>query len=66
MTILLEHPIEDKPKKSGHCMIKDSSTTPYWAFYNQVEDKWLCLHTNKQLTHWYEEITLPDDTIIAI
>lgn len=64
MTILLERPISESPKKEGVYVVKtmygrfDAIWDNHFGFHQEFTD---C----SGITHWYEEITLPDDTIIV-
>jgi hypothetical protein len=62
MTILLQHPITEKPKKPGE----------YWFQFSYVMlsllevpniEKWDLY--SKGAIYWYEPIELPDDAIIV-
>lgn len=64
MNILLERPITEKPKKEGVYVVK-TDTGRFEANWNEQYGFHMEFTDCSGVTHWYEPITLPDDTIIA-
>jgi len=65
MTILLQHPITDKPKKPGEYWLQlGKRTMTKYSINQSLLNEWeeflqsIC-------DYWYEPIELPDDAIIV-
>lgn len=65
MTILLQHPITEKPKKPGEYWIKRGNIIIIISLSVEDIEEWDVYTKHNPAAAWYEEIELPDDAIIV-
>lgn len=65
MTILLQHPITDKPNKPGEYWIKRGNIIIIIFLSFEDIEEWDVYIKHNPASAWYEEIELPDDAIIV-